>query len=91
MPAESKDIRDYWGILKARKKFFIIPALLVFLVFSAIAVLLPSVYRSSSTILIEEQQIPADFVRSTVTGFAEQRIQSLTQQILSRGQALGHR
>lgn len=84
MPAESKDIRDYWGILKARKKFFIIPALLVFLVLSAIAVLMPAVYRSSSTILIEEQQIPADFVRSTVTGFADQRIQSLTQQILSR-------
>jgi len=42
------------------------------------------IYESSSTILIEEQQIPADFVRSTVTGFADQRIQSLTQQILSR-------
>lgn len=84
MPAESKDIRDYWGILKARKKFFIIPAVLVFLVLSAVAVLLPSVYQSSSTILIEEQQIPPEFVRSTVTGFADQRIQSLTQQILSR-------
>jgi hypothetical protein len=46
--------------------------------------LLPSIYESSSTILIEEQQIPQDFVRSTVTGFADQRIQSLTQQILSR-------
>ena len=45
--------------------------------------LLPSIYESSSTILIEEQQIPEEFVRSTVTGFADQRIQSLTQQILS--------
>ena len=45
---------------------------------------MPSIYESSSTILIEEQQIPQDFVRSTVTGFADQRIQSLTQQILSR-------
>jgi polysaccharide biosynthesis transport protein len=42
------------------------------------------VYESSSTILIEEQQIPQEFVRSTVTGFADQRIQSLSQQILSR-------
>ncbi len=46
--------------------------------------MLPSIYQSSSTILIEDQQIPPDFVRSTVTGFAEQRIQSLSQQILSR-------
>ena len=49
-----------------------------------VALLLPSIYESSSTILIEEQQIPQEFVKSTVTGFADQRIQSLTQQILSR-------
>ncbi len=49
-----------------------------------VAVLLPSIYESSSTILIEEQQIPQEFVKSTVTGFAEQRIQTLSQQILSR-------
>jgi uncharacterized protein involved in exopolysaccharide biosynthesis len=61
-----------------------LPTLAVFVVAVAIAVLLPAVYESKSTILIEEQQIPPDFVRSTVTGFADQRIQSLTQQILSR-------
>ncbi|MCX5893742.1 MAG: lipopolysaccharide biosynthesis protein, partial [Deltaproteobacteria bacterium] len=43
-----------------------------------------SVFESKSTILIETQQIPEEFVRSTVTGFADERIQSLTQQILSR-------
>ena len=48
------------------------------------AFLLPSIYESSSTILIESQQIPQDFVRTTVTGIADERIQSLTQQILSR-------
>jgi len=56
----------------------------VLIIASAIAYLLPSIYESSSTILIQDQQIPPDFVRSTVTGFADQRIQSLTQQILSR-------
>jgi uncharacterized protein involved in exopolysaccharide biosynthesis len=56
----------------------------LFIIVFAIAILLPSVYESTSTILIEEQQIPEDFVRSTVTGFADERIQSLTQQILSR-------
>ena len=45
---------------------------------------MPAIYESKSTILIEDQQIPEDFVRSTVTGFADERIQSLTQQILSR-------
>lgn len=84
MLEKPKDIRDYLAILKARKKYFLIPALAIFFLVAAIALLLPSIYASSSTILIEEQQIPPEFVRSTVTGFADQRIQSLTQQILSR-------
>lgn len=81
---ETLDIGQYWNILKSRKKYFIIPALVVLVAFILVARLLPSIYESSSTILIEEQQIPPEFVRSTVTGFADQRIQSLTQQILSR-------
>ena len=84
MTEQDKDIRDYLAIFKKRSKFFIIPFLALFVLISAIAALLPSIYESTSTILIENQQIPEDFVRSTVTGFADERIQSLTQQILSR-------
>jgi succinoglycan biosynthesis transport protein ExoP len=81
---EAVDINQYLSIFKSRIKYFMIPALVVFVVTILVARLLPNVYESSSTILIEEQQIPPEFVRSTVTGFADQRIQSLTQQILSR-------
>jgi uncharacterized protein involved in exopolysaccharide biosynthesis len=84
MQEKPQDIRFYLGVLKARKRYFLIPALAVLFISVAVAWLLPSIYESSSTILIEEQQIPPDFVRSTVTGFADQRIQTLTQQILSR-------
>ncbi|MBM4301149.1 MAG: hypothetical protein FJ121_06415 [Deltaproteobacteria bacterium] len=83
-PNETADIGQYITILKSRKKYFIIPAVVVLVAAILVARLLPSIYQSSSTILIEEQQIPQEFVRSTVTGFADQRIQSLTQQILSR-------
>jgi hypothetical protein len=34
-------------------------------------------------ILIEEQEVPTDFVMTTVTSYAEQRIQQLTQRIMS--------
>jgi len=84
MPNETADIGQYIGILKNRKKCLVIPALVVLVIAVLVAWLLPAIYESSSTILIEEQQIPQEFVRSTVTGFADQRIQSLTQQILSR-------
>jgi len=84
MPREEAGIAQFITILKIRKKSFIISAVAVLVVAILVAGLLPSIYESSSTILIEEQQIPQEFVRSTVTGFADQRIQSLTQQILSR-------
>src|SRR3974390_2436572 len=50
-----------------------------------IAVLWPPTYRSSATILIEEQEIPRDLVRSTVTSYADERIQVIGQQVMSRG------
>jgi len=78
------DLGYYLTVFRRRKFYFYLPALAVLAGALLIALLLPSIYESGSTILIEEQQIPPEFVRSTVTGFAEQRIQSLTQQILSR-------
>lgn len=84
LPNDQQDIGQYWKILKNRKKFFLIPALSLLVLTFLIAFLWPPTFESSSTILIESQQIPEEFVRSTVTGFADQRIQSLTQQILSR-------
>jgi succinoglycan biosynthesis transport protein ExoP len=87
MEAE-KDLRYYWRVFKARKQYFIWPALAIVLISAVVALALPPIYESSSTILIEEQQIPPDFVRSTVTGYADQRIQSLNQQILSRTKLL---
>ncbi|MFZ5448950.1 MAG: GumC family protein [Thermodesulfobacteriota bacterium] len=81
---EANDFGEYLAVLKERKKTFIIPFLAVLIISTLIAFLWPPSFQSSSTILIEEQQIPQEFVRSTVTGFADQRIQSLTQQILSR-------
>jgi succinoglycan biosynthesis transport protein ExoP len=84
MPDEEVNVAYYISVLRRRKSYFIIPASVVLVVAILVARLLPAIYESKSTILIEEQQIPQDFVRSTVTGFADQRIQSLTQLILSR-------
>jgi succinoglycan biosynthesis transport protein ExoP len=81
---DAVDIGDYVRILKNRKIYFIIPFIVISVGVYLYARSLPDVYESSSTILIEAQQIPPEFVKSTVTGFADQRIQSLTQQILSR-------
>ena len=74
---------DYIQIIRRRKWSLIIPFLVVLIIAVIVALTLPPVYRSTSTILIEEQEIPAEFVITTVTSYAEQRIQSINQRIMS--------
>ena len=76
-------ISDIRAIAGRRKWSFILPAVAVFALGVAVAFLLTPIYESTSTILIEEQEIPRDFVISTMTSFAEQRIQSINQRIMS--------
>lgn len=74
---------DYLEIIKRRKWSLILPFIIIFLAAAIVAFALPAVYKSTSTILIEEQEIPTDFVTSTVSGYAEQRLQSINQRIMS--------
>jgi succinoglycan biosynthesis transport protein ExoP len=76
-------LNDYFDILKRRKWSLALPALIVFVMAVTIAMMLPSIFKSSATILIEEQEIPENFVVSTVTSYAEQRLQSIKQRIMS--------
>ena len=80
--------QDIKGILRRQWKLFIAAFCPVFLVAVFIAFILPPVYMSETTILIEEQQIPQDYVRTTVTSFVEERLQIITQQVMSRTKLL---
>ena len=84
MENQTPDIKDYLKIIKRRSKFLVIPFVVISILSIVLSVLLPSVYRSMATILIEEQEIPSDLVRSTVTTFADQRIQVISQRIMTR-------
>ena len=88
MEDQPVEIGNYLDILKRRKWALVLPAVAVMLIAGAVALLLPSIYKSSATILIEEQDIPADYVMTTVTGYAEQRIQSTQQRIMSTGKLM---
>lgn len=88
-PAESgKSLRDYAGIVRRRRGLMLLVFGLLFALALAIALLLPAVYRSTATILIKEQEIPQEFVRSTVTSFADERIQVISQQVMTRATLL---
>ncbi len=80
----SKSLREYLDMLRRRRRQIAVPAGLLLAVSVLVAFVYPPSYRSTATILIEEQEVPVDLVRSTVTSYADQRIQSIKQQIMSR-------
>jgi polysaccharide biosynthesis transport protein len=81
---------DLWSLvgdtLRRGGRPGVIAALSFVVPVSTIALLLPNVYRATTTVLIERQQIPDELVRSTVTSALETRLHSITQEILSRPQ-----
>jgi polysaccharide chain length determinant protein (PEP-CTERM system associated) len=74
---------DILAVARRRKRSFGAAALSVLFAGALVALLLPSIYKSTATILIEEQEIPTEMVMTTVTSFAEQRIQQINQRIMS--------
>jgi len=67
-----------------RKWFAVVMFAIFFSLAASISAFLPDAYRSTVTLLVESQQVPADFVRSTVTSGVERRVQTIAQAILSR-------
>lgn len=81
--------QDYLAILKRRQWMLIIPFACVFGTAVIVALALPPVYKSTTTILIEQQDVPADFVKATVSTYAEQQLQIINQRIMSTPKLLG--
>lgn len=84
MGAPAKDLHEYLALLRRRKAMIFTVAAVLLLASAALAYFLPAVYRSTATILIEEQEIPPDLVRSAIATYADQRIETIKQQVLSR-------
>jgi uncharacterized protein involved in exopolysaccharide biosynthesis len=79
----SKSPSDYINLIKRRKLSFVVPAVIIFLAAVVIALELPTIYQSKATILIEEQEIPRDFVSSTIANYAAQQVQVISQRLLT--------
>lgn len=84
MEEQAFDFSDYLNAFKRRLTSILVIAGVVFVIGALFALLWPSTYQSTSTILIKEQDIPPDLVRSTVTSFAAQRIQTISQKVMAR-------
>jgi polysaccharide biosynthesis transport protein len=75
-------ISDIKGLIYRRAKLFTLLFSLVMLAAIITAITLPPIYKSQAVILIEAQQIPDEYVKSTITSYAEQRMEMTTREIL---------
>lgn len=78
------NVEDYIAIVKRRKISFALVFSTILAIAILFAYLLPSIYLSESTILIERQDIPTDLVETTVTGFVQERIEGISKRLLTR-------
>ncbi|RLB04557.1 MAG: lipopolysaccharide biosynthesis protein, partial [Deltaproteobacteria bacterium] len=88
MEEQAQDLTRIKGIIKRRKWWLIWPFVATVALAAIICMILPNMYKSTATILIKNQQIPPTLVPSTVTSYAEQRIQTITQEVMSRAKIL---
>ncbi|HYA42510.1 MAG TPA: hypothetical protein VEF34_14475 [Syntrophobacteraceae bacterium] len=75
-------------VILRRVGWFLWPFFALTTMAAIISYVLPNTYKSTATILILNQQIPSALVPSTVTTFAEERIQAITQEVTSRSRVL---
>ncbi|HEX8817034.1 MAG TPA: XrtA system polysaccharide chain length determinant [Terriglobales bacterium] len=80
----SQSWTDYWQIIGRRRWLLALPVVICWLAVWGVCWFLPAVYRSEATILIEQQKVPEHYVVANVTADLQERLQSMTQQVLSR-------
>jgi polysaccharide biosynthesis transport protein len=86
---EGIDWQLYMGLVRRHLWHFLVPFFFGWLLVWGASWFMPSVYRSGTLILVEEPTVPQEFVASNVAGDLQNRLQSITQQILSRTRLLG--
>lgn len=74
---------DIMGALRRRKWYGIIVAVIGIGATYGVVKQLPSIYRSTSTIMIEEPDVPSDLVKSTVSTYANDRLQIIQQRVMT--------
>ena len=67
-------LQDYVAMFHRRRTLIILTGGVLLALSLVVAFLWPPVYKSMATILIEEQEIPSELVHSTITSYADQRI-----------------
>jgi succinoglycan biosynthesis transport protein ExoP len=76
--------QDYWAMAIRRRWWLMGPLFLCGFIAYGVAHFWPEKYRSEALILVEQQKVPELYVTPNVVTDLQDRLQSMTQQILSR-------
>jgi len=85
----TRGIDEYWAVVRRRRWWIIGPLFIGWLLVFASAWIIPARYTSESVILIDKTKVPELFVKSNVNVEMGERLESITQQVLSRQRLLG--
>lgn len=81
-------IEDVMIVLRRRLPIFLAALFIIIPVGLTFILLLPRLYVAQGKILVESQQIPEALIKSTVSAYAEERIQSISQRVMTRNRLL---
>ena len=84
----TRGVDEYAAIIGRRKWWILGPLFFGWLLVFVSAWVLPTTYTSESIILVEEQKVPKSFVEPNVQVDLMERVQAMTQQVLSRTRLL---
>lgn len=74
---------DYLAIVRRRMRVVLIPLFIAPLAGFGVSYVFPPKYTSESTVLVEGQKVPSNYVEPVITADFAQRVQTLSQQVLS--------
>ena len=80
---ETLPFREYLNAAKRRKWTIILATIGVFAASTVVAVRLPNIYRAETVVMVDPQQIPSNYVASTVSSTIADRLSTIQQQVLS--------
>src|ERR1019366_2824185 len=83
-----RGLDEYWAMVVRRRWWIIGPLFLGWLIVFASAWIIPPKYTSETVILVEQQKVPEQYVMPNVQVDLQERLQSITQQVLSRSRLL---
>ncbi|HLJ41026.1 MAG TPA: GNVR domain-containing protein [Candidatus Acidoferrales bacterium] len=83
---KTRGIEEYWSVVRRHRWLILLSIFVCWGLVWGIGWLLPATYQSDALILVDQQKVTSDLVPPNVTVGLQDRLESMTQRILSRTQ-----